>query len=230
MLLDVARFAMHRDRDLRPDHLVHLDQLVARRMAGDMHQMIALGDHLDAAQHEPIVQPPDRLLIAGNDARGKDHRIARVEFGVGMRAGGDPRQRGAHFALAAGAEIENLVLREVFGFLLADEVPQAAHQSDRGGGGRHAVHRAAHQADPAIGGLGGERLAQTLGDRRELAGEPGQAGLRQIQGLRLNDMLAQGEHAWLNPQELVVLALASSKHQLCLKKSAESLHPFRRSQ
>ena len=36
----MARLAMHRDRHPRPHHLVHRGQLVATRMAGDVHEMI----------------------------------------------------------------------------------------------------------------------------------------------------------------------------------------------
>ena len=46
--VQVARLAMHRHRDLRLDPAVHLLELVAAGMAGDVDEMVALGDHLDA--------------------------------------------------------------------------------------------------------------------------------------------------------------------------------------
>ena len=60
----MAGFAVNRDRHPRPDHLVHADQLVARRMAGDVDEMILLGDDLDAEPGQRVLQPADRLLVA----------------------------------------------------------------------------------------------------------------------------------------------------------------------
>ena len=60
----VAGLAMHRDRDLRADHLVHAHQLVARRMPRDMDEMVLLGDDLDAEPDQRVLQPADRLLVA----------------------------------------------------------------------------------------------------------------------------------------------------------------------
>ena len=72
----MRRLAMHRNADLRPRPFIHLAQLVAARMAGDMHQRIAVLDDLDALVDQPVLDLEDRLLVAGNGARGKDHRVA----------------------------------------------------------------------------------------------------------------------------------------------------------
>ena len=53
----MLRLAMDRDGDLRPDPLVHLRQLVARRMAGDVDLRVGLvGDDLDAEVQQAVLQ------------------------------------------------------------------------------------------------------------------------------------------------------------------------------
>ena len=44
--------------------------------------MVLVGDDLDAEPHQRVVQPVDRLLVAGNDARREDHDIAVFEHDV----------------------------------------------------------------------------------------------------------------------------------------------------
>ena len=62
----------------------------------------------------------DRPLVAGNDARGEDRRVAlppaRGRDGRRRRCG----QRGARLALAAGADEQDLVARQIAGLLLRD--------------------------------------------------------------------------------------------------------------
>ena len=45
-------------------------------MARDVHQMRAVGDDLDALLDQPVDDAADRLLVAGNGARGIDHAVA----------------------------------------------------------------------------------------------------------------------------------------------------------
>ena len=52
---EMARLAMHRDRDARPDHLIHAHQLVLRRVAGDMDEVVGLGDHFDAEANQRVL-------------------------------------------------------------------------------------------------------------------------------------------------------------------------------
>ena len=122
----MARLAMHRDRDLRADHLVHAHQLVARRMAGDVDEMVLLGDDLDAEPGQRVLQPADRLFVAGDDARGKDHDIARLELDSRMVVAGDAGQRRARLALAAGADHQDLVARNVGRLVLGQERGRSA--------------------------------------------------------------------------------------------------------
>ena len=48
MFGEMQRLAMHRDDDLRPDPADHVAQFGAPRMAGDVNEMGAVGDDLDA--------------------------------------------------------------------------------------------------------------------------------------------------------------------------------------
>jgi len=86
----VAGFAMHRDGNLRADHLVHAHQLVAGRMPRDMDEMVLLGDDLDTKPNQRVLQPVDRLLVAWNDARREDDDIPRFERDVRVIVAGDP--------------------------------------------------------------------------------------------------------------------------------------------
>jgi len=63
MLDEMAQLAMHRHGDARPHMRIHARQLVARRMAGDMDEMILLGHHLDAEPDQLVLQPEDRLVV-----------------------------------------------------------------------------------------------------------------------------------------------------------------------
>ena len=64
----------------------------------------SLGHDLDAEPHQRVLQPADRLLVAGDDARGEDHGVAVLEHDVRVVVAGDAGQRGARLALAAGAD------------------------------------------------------------------------------------------------------------------------------
>ena len=78
---------------------------------------------------------------------------AQVDVRVG--ALGDARQGRARLALAAGAEVEDLVVAGSAGLVVVDEGLDALHQADRLGRRGHPVHRAADQADAPAVGLGG---------------------------------------------------------------------------
>ena len=115
----VADLAMHRQGDLGPDPLVHADQLVARRVARDMDMLVgAVADHLDAARRQRVVQAADRPLVARDHARGEDRGVARLQHQVAVLAGRDLGHRGARLALAAGADEQHLLARQVARVLL----------------------------------------------------------------------------------------------------------------
>ena len=74
---------------------------------GDVDEMVALGDHLDALADQLVVQVVEGALVAGDDLGAEDHRVAGLEPHPRVLAGGDPDQGAARLALAAGAEIEH---------------------------------------------------------------------------------------------------------------------------
>ena len=65
-----------------------LGDLVARRVAGNVDEMIVLGDHLHPGAHQIVVQIVDHPLVARDDLRREDHRVAAVEADARMVAGG----------------------------------------------------------------------------------------------------------------------------------------------
>ena len=82
-------------------------------MARNVHQMRAVGDDFDALVDQPIDDAADRLLVAGNGARGIDHPVACRKRDLGMLVLGDARERRARLALAAGAKRHDLVRRQI---------------------------------------------------------------------------------------------------------------------
>ena len=56
--------------------LDHVEQLGAPRMPGDVHQVVAIGDDLDALRDQTVDDAGHRLLVAGDGAGGKDHAVA----------------------------------------------------------------------------------------------------------------------------------------------------------
>src|SRR6516164_2907774 len=76
MLVQMQCFAMNRDQELRPGPGDQIAQFVAARMAGDMDQMGAVGDDLDALPYQAIDDRADGLLVPRNGARGEDHAVA----------------------------------------------------------------------------------------------------------------------------------------------------------
>ena len=117
----MRRLAMDGNEDLRTDPLVHLLQFVAARMAGNMHQRIAVGDDLDALLDQAVLDVDDRLLVAGNGARGKDHRVAGGERDMAHLVAGKLGKGGARLALAAGQDDHDLVARDIAEFVFGDE-------------------------------------------------------------------------------------------------------------
>ena len=169
---EMARLAMHRDRDARPDHLIHAGQLVARRMARDMDEMIRLGDDLDPEPHQRVLQPADRLLVARDDARGKDRDVALFERDVGMVVARDAGQCRARLALAAGADHQDLVARDVAEFVLGQKARHIGEIAVVARGFLDPPQRTADQRDVAV------MSARHLSDRLEPRHVGGKAGHR----------------------------------------------------
>ena len=126
MLYDVPGLAMHRNGDPGLYPLIHADELVAVRMARDVNEPVFLGNNLGAEGGKLVVQPKDRLLVAGDDLGGEDHGVAGLDHNVGVIVDRDPGERCPPFALAAGAGDERAFRRQIGDLLLAQEmdVPQ----------------------------------------------------------------------------------------------------------
>ena len=113
MLGEVQRFAVGRDQNIRPHPFDHVAQFGAARMAGHVHKVIAVGDHFHALYHQPVDDARHRLLVARNGAGGENHPVAAAECDFRMLVLGDAGECGARLALAAGAERQNLVRRQI---------------------------------------------------------------------------------------------------------------------
>src|SRR5689334_18422681 len=105
----MERFTVNRDQKLRAHPRNHVAQLLAARMAGDVDEVGAVGDDLDALPYQTVYDCAYRLLVAGNGARGKDHAVAVVQRYLWMIVIRDARERGARFALASRAQRQHLV-------------------------------------------------------------------------------------------------------------------------
>ena len=113
MLHHMADLAMYRQGDPGPHPLVDPHEFVTRGMAGDMDTGVAVGDDLDAACHQRILQASDGALVSGNDTRREDRRVALLQDDVAVLVIGDLGHRRPHLALAAGADEQHLVLRQI---------------------------------------------------------------------------------------------------------------------
>ena len=146
----MRRLAMHGNADLRPRPFIHLAQLVAARMAGDVDQRVAVLDDLDALVDQQVLDLEDRLLVAGDGARRKHDDVARRQRHRLHLVARQLGERGARLALAAGADDHQVLARDEAVILLGDERRQAFHVAKFAGDADHALQRAAeHQHLPA---------------------------------------------------------------------------------
>src|SRR3546814_2763499 len=79
-ICEMARFAMHGNRDIGSYPMVHLHKLVARGMTRDMDVLLVGGHHLDAERRQLIVQPADGHLDRKSVVLGKSVSV-RVDLG-----------------------------------------------------------------------------------------------------------------------------------------------------
>ena len=176
--VQMAGLTMDRHGDLGPYPAIHLLKLVAAGMAGDMDEMVALGDHLDPGPDQLVVQVVERPLVAGDDLGAEDDGVVGLEPDARVLPGGDPGQGTARLALAAGAQIEHpcrgrrsasrssRIGRDVL------QVADLACRID------HAPHRASDHEQLAPRRAGGEHRRLQAGDVRREAGEDDAVPLR----------------------------------------------------
>gem|GEM_PF-4242171 len=77
-----------------------------------MDRRLAVGDHVDAPCGELVLDAADCDFVAGNLLRREDDQIAALE-GQFVLAEGDPGQRGAGLALAAGGDDHDRLARQL---------------------------------------------------------------------------------------------------------------------
>ena len=92
---------MRGDEDFRPDPADHIEQFGAPRMPGDVNEVGAVGDDLDALPDQAVDHTIHVLLVAGDGARREDHAVAPGEGDLRMLVLGDARERGTRLTLAA---------------------------------------------------------------------------------------------------------------------------------
>ena len=183
MLGQMQRLAVNRDQQLRAHPCDHVAQFVAARMAGDVDEMGAVGDDLDALRDQAVDDGADRLLVAGDGARGKNHAVALVERHLRMVVIGDARQRRARLALAAGAQRQHLVGRKMAVKVGAAKILHAVEMAGLARHLHHALHGAADHHDFAPGGAGGIGHRAQPGDVGGEGGH-GDAALRRLAPVR----------------------------------------------
>ena len=88
-----------------------------------MHSVIIFGgDDVHPLGDQVILQMGDFFLVAWNNARGEDYRVAGIQFDFGMRLDCDTTQSRAWFALRACCHNHNLIARRQHRFVLAEEI------------------------------------------------------------------------------------------------------------
>ena len=82
VLGQMPRLAVHRNDDVGPDPFVHFDQLGPTGMPGNVNVGLLLGDNGDAEVGQLVHDPANRGLVARNDPRREDDRVAFGQFEV----------------------------------------------------------------------------------------------------------------------------------------------------
>ena len=114
VLGQMQRLAMGGNGDARPRPVVHLAQLAAARMAGDVDEVRAVGDDLDALLDQAVddaCRPPSRCR--GWCARRRSPGRPATSVMSGCSSAAMRGERGARLALAAGEQRHDLVARQV---------------------------------------------------------------------------------------------------------------------
>lgn len=148
-------------------------------------RMILLGIEAHAAVSELVLQGGDRQFVAGDHTRRENAVVAQTQLYERVGALGRPRQGRPVLALAAGAQIQDLVRRPDPRLFFREDALAVVEQADVARSGRDPVHRPARRGDAAPGQLGGLDDADHAGDVR------GEAADRDPAGLQAADQLDQ---------------------------------------
>src|SRR5262245_27078301 len=97
-----------------------LDQFVAAGVAGDVDHGPGGIDDIRAGPEELVNDPEDGGFIAWDRSGRNDYRIAGTDRDLAVVAIGNPTENGHGFALAAGNDIDDLVVGEKRGLFRID--------------------------------------------------------------------------------------------------------------
>ena len=154
MLEQVTVLAVHGYEVARPRQLDHLLEIILARVARDVDEGDVLPEHLGAPAEERVDGPADHALVAGDDARGENHEIARADLDVLVLPRRDQRYRRVGLALAARGQDDLLPRLEAAQLLEGDQESlrylEVAHLRGDGDIGDHA---ASEQGDLPPAGL-----------------------------------------------------------------------------
>ena len=147
----VAHLAVHRHRIARPDDVVAVEQLAGARMAGDVHQRIALVNDRRAQTGQPVDHPVDGVLVARDEARHEQDGVALGHIDDGVLMVGDATQGAERLALGTGRDDDDLVVAVVLDVAQLDQgVAGDPEVSEVAGHTHGAHHRPAHVDDLAV--------------------------------------------------------------------------------
>ena len=113
MLDQVPVFAMNRYEKAGLHRVQHQLELFLAGVAGDMHLGHLFVEDLGAATIEMVDQFGNCALVAGNHARGEDHRVPLFQLDLLVIVHGDAGQGAHRLALAAGGDDADLFRRQM---------------------------------------------------------------------------------------------------------------------
>ncbi len=120
----LAVFAVDRNEVARAHEIQQQFLLFLAGVAGNVDRAAVIVVIHQGALAEHVVQhPEDGFFVAGNDARGEDHRIALIEREQAVVIHGDARKRGHGLGLAAADQDDELLRRK------RTDVLRAHHQA-----------------------------------------------------------------------------------------------------
>ena len=174
----VAVLAVHGQHVLRLQDVVAVEQLAGGGVARDVHLGVALVHDVGAELGQAVDHAVDGVLVAGDQARGEDDRVAlaQLDLVVVVR---HAAEHGHRLALRAGRHVDDLVVRQVARLLVVDQDALGHVQvAELGGDGHVAHHAAAEQRDAApVGGRGIQHLLHAVHVAREARDDDAARGL-----------------------------------------------------
>ena len=139
----VPDLAVDRQHVARLDDVVAVEQLAGAGVAADVHQGVALVDHVGAPAGQAVDDAVDGVLVAGDQRAGEDDGVALLDVHEVVVALGDPAERAQRLALRPGGDQHLALGRQVGELLGVDEHPGRHVEVAEVLGDRHvADHRA----------------------------------------------------------------------------------------